>query len=145
MKVERCALVYPQFRSPCPVASALDLVGDKWSLVVLRTIFAGRHRYNELADITEKISTNILADRLARLEAYGLITKRAYQHNPQRFEYHLTRRGADFLPILQQLALWAREHIPDRWSLPDWFAEGKAAQFYPDLGTEDTAFSPRAG
>jgi DNA-binding HxlR family transcriptional regulator len=138
-------LVYPQFRSPCPVASALDLVGDKWSLVVLRTIFAGRHRYNELADITEKISTNILADRLARLEEYGLITKRAYQHNPERFEYHLTERGADFLPVLQQLAIWAREHIPDRWSLPGWFAEGTARQFYPEPGTEGSALNPRAG
>jgi DNA-binding HxlR family transcriptional regulator len=139
-------LTYPQFRSPCPVASALDLVGDKWSLVVLRTIFAGRHRYGELADIAEKISTNILADRLARLEAYGLITKRAYQHNPERFEYYLTKPGADFLPILQQLALWATEHIPDRWSLPAWFAEGASRQFYPEPGNQDAASSnPRAG
>ena len=59
------------FRSPCPVASALDLVGDKWTLVVLRTIFAGRHRYRELADIPERISTNILADRLARWRNSG--------------------------------------------------------------------------
>jgi DNA-binding HxlR family transcriptional regulator len=122
--------LYPDFRSPCPVASALDLVGDKWSLVVLRTIFAGRHRYGELADISEKISSNILADRLARLEQYGLISKRTYQHNPERFEYHLTRSGADFLPVLQQLAVWARAHIPDRWSLPDWFAAGRPEQFY---------------
>jgi DNA-binding HxlR family transcriptional regulator len=138
--------MYPQFRSPCPVASALDLIGDKWSLVVLRTIFAGRHRYSELADITEKISTNILADRLARLEAYGLITKRAYQRNPVRFEYYLTKPGADFLPVVQQLALWAKEHIPDRWSLPAWFAEGAPGQFYPEPGRKDVASpNPAAG
>ena len=123
--------MYPQFRSPCPVASALDLVGDKWTLVVLRTIFAGRHRYGELADISEKIASNILADRLARLEEYGLVTRRPYQEHPTRFEYSLTKAGADMLPILQQLALWASEHIPDRWTLPPWFAEGSAEQFYP--------------
>ena len=123
--------MYPQFRSPCPVASALDLVGDKWTLVVLRTIFAGRHRYGELADISEKIASNILADRLARLEEYGLVTRRPYQEHPVRFEYSLTRAGADMLPILQQLALWASEHIPDRWSLPPWFAEGSKRDFYP--------------
>jgi DNA-binding HxlR family transcriptional regulator len=84
--------VWPDFRSPCPVASALDIVGDKWSLVVLRTIFAGRHRY----------------------------------------EYHLTERGADLLPVLQELALWSRRHIEGRWPLPDWFAKGTAKQFYPE-------------
>ena len=67
--------MWPEFRSRCPVASALDIVGDRWSLIVLRTIFAGRHRYRDLADIPERISTNILADRLERLEGYGLVTK----------------------------------------------------------------------
>ena len=119
------------FRSPCPVASALDVVGDKWSLVVLRTIFAGRHRYRELADIPERISTNILADRLARLEEFGLVTKRAYQNNPARHEYRLTRAGADMLPILQALANWSLKHIPDRWGQPGWFANGKPGDFYP--------------
>jgi DNA-binding HxlR family transcriptional regulator len=124
--------LFPAFRSPCPVASALDLVGDKWSLVVLRTIFAGRHRYGEIADTPEGISSNILAERLARLEEFGLIAKRPYQDSPARFEYSLTTVGADLLPVLQQLALWAREHIPDRWALPDWFAQGKPEDFYPD-------------
>ena len=119
------------FRSPCPVASALDVVGDKWSLVVLRTIFAGRHRYRGLADIPERISTNILADRLARLEELGLVTKRAYQNNPARHEYRLTQAGADMLPILQALANWSLQHIPDRWGQPEWFANGKPADFYP--------------
>jgi DNA-binding HxlR family transcriptional regulator len=124
--------VWPQFRSPCPVASALDLVGDKWSLVVLRTIFAGRRRYGELAGMAEKISTNILADRLERLESYGLISKAAYQDNPVRFEYSLTRRGADLLPVLQELARWSRRHIEDRWELPGWFSDAKPEQFYPE-------------
>jgi DNA-binding HxlR family transcriptional regulator len=123
--------VWPEFRSRCQVASALDIVGDRWSLIVLRTIFAGRHRYRDLAAIPERISTNILADRLERLEAYGLVTKRPYQQNPLRHRYQLTKRGADLLPVLQELAAWAANHIPDRWAAPPWFVEGKPRQFYP--------------
>lgn len=126
--------MWPEFRSKCPVASALDIVGDKWTLVVLRTIFAGRHRYGELADIPERISTNILADRLERLEHYGLVTKSAYQQNPVRYQYRLTAKGADLLPVLQELAAWAARHIPGRWSTPRWFDEGKPEHFYPARG-----------
>lgn len=122
---------YPEFRSQCPVASALDLLGDKWTLVVLRTILAGRHRYGELLDVPERIATNILADRLDRLERYGLATKTAYQENPARYEYWLTERGADLLPVLQALAVWSDKHIPDRWSSPAWFTEGRPENFYP--------------
>jgi DNA-binding HxlR family transcriptional regulator len=119
------------FRSPCPVASALDLFGDKWTLVVLRTIFAGRHRYSELAGMPERISTNILADRLARLQELGLVSRKEYRANPSRHEYRLTRRGADLLPVLQAFAAWSARHIPDRWASPQWFTEGKAEHFYP--------------
>lgn len=123
--------MYPTFRSNCPVASALDLVGDKWTLVVLRTIFAGRHRFQDIADIPERIASNILADRLARLEEYGLVDKRAYQDAPTRYEYRLTPKGADLLPVLQALAVWAARHIPERWPAPAWFTAGKPHDFYP--------------
>jgi DNA-binding HxlR family transcriptional regulator len=122
--------VWPEFRSKCPVASAVDIIGDKWTLVVLRTIFAGPHRYHELSEIPEKIATNILADRLDRLELYGLITKSPYQENPTRYDYRLTRRGADLLPVLQGLAAWAGQHIPGRWESPPWFSKGKPEDFY---------------
>jgi len=122
------------FRSPCPVASALDLFGDKWTLIVIRTIFAGRHRYGELAAIPEKISTNILADRLARLEELRLISRREYQASPQRYEYHLTRAGADLLPVLQAFAAWSARHIPERWASPKWFTDGAPSDFYPTGG-----------
>jgi DNA-binding HxlR family transcriptional regulator len=119
------------FRSPCPVASALDVLGDRWTLVVLRTIFAGRHRYGELAEMPERVASNILADRLARLEEHGLVSKRPYQLKPVRHEYSLTRAGADLLPVLQALAAWSSAHIPGRWAPPTWFVEGKPADFYP--------------
>lgn len=125
---------YPDFRSQCPVASALDILGDKWTLVVLRTIFAGRHRFGELLDVPERIATNILSDRLERLEQYGLVTRTAYQESPTRHEYRLTERGADLLPVLQALAAWSGEHIPDRWTPPPWFIEGRPEHFYPRKG-----------
>jgi DNA-binding HxlR family transcriptional regulator len=119
------------FRSPCPVSSALDVVGDKWTLVVLRTIFAGRHRFGELLDTPERISTNILTDRLTRLEGFGLISKKRYQTGPERYEDSLTERGADLLPVLQALADWSTRHIPGRWGQPDWFVGAKPSAFYP--------------
>jgi DNA-binding HxlR family transcriptional regulator len=120
-----------EFRSQCPVATALDIFGDRWTLVVLRTIFAGRHRYGDLLKMPEGISTNILADRLALLEREGLVTASPYQANPVRNEYHLTEKGADLLPVLQALSLWALKHVPGRWTPPEWFRTGSAADFYP--------------
>ncbi|MEX0853493.1 MAG: helix-turn-helix domain-containing protein [Bauldia sp.] len=121
----------PEFRSQCPVASALDFFGDRWTLVVLRTILAGRRRYSEIAAIPEKIATNVLADRLERLEAYGLISKAPYQTNPRRYRYSLTAKGADVLPVLQALAAWSAAHVPDRWTSPAWFVDGRPRDFYP--------------
>lgn len=120
---------YPAFRSPCPVASALDLFGDKWTLVVLRTIFAGASRFGELTAISEKIATNILADRLDKLEAYGLIGKTAYSDSPVRYRYWLTEAGSEILPILQAMAAWSARHIPGRWESPGWFTHGIPASF----------------
>jgi DNA-binding HxlR family transcriptional regulator len=94
-------------------------------------MFAGRRRYGELAEMPERVSSNILADRLARLEEHGLVSKRPYQTNPVRYEYALTRAGADLLPVLQALAGWSAKHIPGRWAAPKWFVEGKPEDFYP--------------
>ena len=119
------------FRSPCPVASALDIFGDRWTLVVLRTIFAGRTRYGDILKMPEKISTSILANRLALLEREGLISSIAYQQNPVRFDYRLTAKGADLLPVLQAMAAWAVSYIPGRWAMPDWFANSEPSKFHP--------------
>src|SRR5262249_57114284 len=82
-------------RSSCAVASTLDIVGDKWSLLVIRDLFAGKSTYGELLDAPERIPTNILADRLRRLENAGIIEKKAYQERPVRFAYALTAKGRD--------------------------------------------------
>ncbi len=108
-------------RSGCPIASTLDLVGDRWTLVILRDMINGKSRYSEFLDSPERITTNILADRLTRMETEGLIEKTPYQTRPQRFEYALTRKGRDLHPVLQAMCRWANRHIPDTWVPPKAF------------------------
>ena len=100
-------------RSPCPIAGALDVLGDAWSLLVIRDlIFYDKHRFADFLASPEGISTNILAERLARLERCGLIERRQYQDHPPRDEYFLTARGHDLLPVLRELIKWGKAHVP---------------------------------
>jgi len=99
-------------RSPCPIANTLDLVGDKWSLLVVRDLLRGKATYSELVNSFERIPTNILADRLRRLEAAGIITSSAYQERPVRYAYTLTEKGAELGDILRALVQWGKRHIP---------------------------------
>ena len=99
-------------RSPCPVASTLDLVGDKWSLLVIRDLLAGPRTYGELLDSPEGIPTNILADRLKRLEGAGLVLKSAYQERPVRYAYALSDKGAELGDVLIALVRWGKRHVP---------------------------------
>jgi DNA-binding HxlR family transcriptional regulator len=99
-------------RSVCPIANTLDLVGDKWSLLVVRDLLHGKRTYGELLDSPEGIPTNILADRLRRLEDAGLIASSAYQDRPVRYAYSLTEKGAELGNILLALVQWGKRHIP---------------------------------
>ena len=106
-------------RSPCPVASTLDLVGDKWSLLVVRDLMHGKSTYGELADSPERIPTNILADRLKRLEQAGVVVKSAYQERPVRFAYALSEKGMALGDVLLALVRWGKKHIPGTRTLTD--------------------------
>src|SRR5829696_10256739 len=99
-------------RSTCPVAGALDLVGDRWTLLVVRDLLRGKRRYGDLAASAERIPTNILADRLRRLEQAGLVERRQYSERPPRYEYRLTRMGKDLAPAVRILAEWGLRHVP---------------------------------
>jgi DNA-binding HxlR family transcriptional regulator len=111
------------FRSDCPIASALDIVGDRWSLVVIRNLMLGARSYGDLLKAREKIATNILSDRLARLEAAGLVAATSPKATGARGGYRLTRSGGELLPVLQQLALWGERHLPGREETPEWFLQ----------------------
>ncbi len=100
-------------RSSCPIAGALDLVGDKWTLVVVRDLLLlGKHQYGELAASAEGIPSNVLADRLSRLLAAGLVEKARYTDRPPRYRYVLTEKGRQLAPVLGALADWGERHLP---------------------------------
>jgi DNA-binding HxlR family transcriptional regulator len=99
-------------RSACAVANTLDLVGDKWSLLVVRDLLHGKRTYGELADSPEGIPTNILAERLKRLESAGIITSAPYQERPVRYAYTLTKKGTALGEVLLAIVRWGKEYIP---------------------------------
>jgi len=104
-------------RSACAIANSLDVVGDKWSLLVVRDLLHGKHTYGELANSPERIPTNILADRLKRLEAAGIIVSTPYQQHPVRYSYTLTAKGSALGDVLLAFVRWGKRHIPGTLTL----------------------------
>jgi DNA-binding HxlR family transcriptional regulator len=99
-------------RSSCPIASALDYVGDKWTLLLIRDVgLFNKHRHKDFQEGPESIPSNLLADRLKRLVEHGLLEKRKYQDHPPRFEYHLTEPGRALIPIVKAMATWSLRHV----------------------------------
>ena len=94
---------------PCPVAAALEVVGERWSLLVIRELFYEVRRFDRIAQATGA-PRNILASRLRDLEAAGVVARSMYSQHPPRYEYHLTRAGRDLLPVLLALREWGQEH-----------------------------------
>lgn len=101
-------------RSRCPVACTLDVLGDRWSLLVVRDLMRGKRRYAEFLESPEGIPTNILADRLKRLAAKGVIRSHRYSQHPPRVEYELTPSGDDLRPIMQAMVEWGVRHAGGR-------------------------------
>jgi DNA-binding HxlR family transcriptional regulator len=99
-------------RSQCPVACALDIVGDRWTLLVIRDLLGGKRRYSEFLASPEKIPTNILAERLRRLEREELISRVPYSTRPLRVEYRLTPEGFELGRAVDALATWGLKHCP---------------------------------
>ncbi|MDO5979994.1 winged helix-turn-helix transcriptional regulator [Flavivirga spongiicola] len=94
-------------RSECPISSSLDLFGDKWSLLIIRDlVFSGLHFYNEFLESGEGIATNILSDRLKKLEENGFITSEKYEHQKTKKLYQLTEKGIGLIPILIEMIAW---------------------------------------
>lgn len=106
-------------RSRCPVACVLDILGDKWTLLVVRDLLFGKHTFKELQDSPEKVPSNILADRLKRLEGQGILCRELYQERPRRYSYHLTEKGMDLRPVMRSLIVWSNRYIPGTYSLAD--------------------------
>lgn len=104
-------------RSECPISSSLDLLGDKWTLLVVRDLLDGKTRFSEFERSPESIPTNILTDRLRRLERAGLLDRRLNESGT-RSTYHPTAVARDLRPILLGLAAWGNDHLDDTWVPP---------------------------
>jgi DNA-binding HxlR family transcriptional regulator len=99
----------------------LDVVGDRWSLIIVRDMLNGKTRFGQFLASPERIATSVLTARLERLEAEGVIEARAYQDKPTRHEYRLTEMGEAMLPILQEVCRWANRFKPETWPAPEAF------------------------
>jgi DNA-binding HxlR family transcriptional regulator len=101
----------PNHRSGCPVTVSLDIFGDRWSLLVIRDLMVRGYRtFKEFREAGEGIATNVLADRLRKLEAAGIITARTQDSDHRKVNYRLTRKGIDLAPVLLELLIWGARH-----------------------------------
>lgn len=96
------------------MACTLDVIGDRWSLLIIRDLILGKHRYAEFAASSEAIPTNILADRLKRLVASGIVKATRYSVHPPRVEYTLTIKGEELRPIVRAMSDWGVKHAGGR-------------------------------
>jgi DNA-binding HxlR family transcriptional regulator len=97
-------------RSRCPVSCTLEIIGDKWTLIVVRDLFGGASKFQDFLASPEGITTSVLAERLKRLERYGIVGKTPYQESPTRYEYFLTPMGQDLAPLMSEIVAWANAH-----------------------------------
>ena len=101
-----------KYRANCPISSALDIIGDKWSLVIIRDLlYFNKKTFKELSNSLENIATNILADRLKGLEEKGILTRNDVKDNKKTKHYKLTKKGFGLKPILLELGKWSTSYI----------------------------------
>lgn len=101
----------PKRRSGCPLNASVEMLGDRWSLLIIRDMMLlGSQTYKEFLESYEGIATNILADRLRRLEAYGIISAEPDSSDGRKLIYRLTAKGIDLAPVLTEMVLWAHRH-----------------------------------
>ncbi|OJJ14362.1 hypothetical protein BKI52_43570 [marine bacterium AO1-C] len=110
-------------RSDCPVSYALDFFGDKWTFLIIRDLmFEGKKFYKDFLNSKEGIATNILSDRLKRLEGIGVIESKVYEKLKTKKEYSLTQKGKDLVPVLVEVMAWSAKHH-DGLAVPPDFVE----------------------
>ncbi|WP_326911261.1 winged helix-turn-helix transcriptional regulator [Sedimentibacter sp. MB31-C6] len=100
-----------QYNLPCNIAQTLNIIGDKWSLLILHQILVGRETYKEIHDELTGIPTNLLSERLKSLEIDGLIKRELYQSHPPRNKYTLTKKGYDLEDVFNSIILWGEKHL----------------------------------
>jgi DNA-binding HxlR family transcriptional regulator len=96
----------------CSIARSLEVIGERWTLLILRDVLLGRHRFDDLVD-SVGVTRTVLTQRLRHLVGEGVLERRAYQRRPERFEYHLTTKGRELMPVIAQLMWWGDRHYPE--------------------------------
>jgi len=98
-------------RSLCPINQAVEIFGDKWTLLIIRDIlFEGKNTYREFLQSKEGIASNILADRLSMMEAEGILVKKSDPGHKQKIIYTLTEKGIDILPVIVEMGMWSAKY-----------------------------------
>ena len=97
----------------CPIARTLDLIGDRWTLLIVRDMFMGKTRFNQFLESSVGLPPKLLSDRLKKLVDNGLVERSVYSQHPLRAEYHLTERGRTLLPVIEEISRWGFEHCFD--------------------------------
>lgn len=107
------------FRSDCPISSALDLFGDKWSLLIIRDlVYFGERTFKNFSEADEKISSARLSDRLCKLDKLGLLIKSKHPTNKKVYLYNLTEKGKDLFPVIAEYIRWSNKHLNDHIAEP---------------------------
>ena len=120
----------------CSVAAALEVVGDPWTLLILRDAFAGGRRFEQWQEGLG-VARNVLAARLKTLVAHGVLDKRAYSEHPPRYEYGLTAKGRDLFAVMMTMADWGARHVYGAAGCPSQFVHKACGQlFTPSLVCE---------
>ena len=96
----------------CSIARGLEAIGDRWTLLVIRDLFLGLRRFEDLQRDLD-VARNVLTDRLGRLVDEGIVERRLYQERPERYEYRLTAKGLDLWPVMISLLKWGDRYAPD--------------------------------
>ena len=106
-----------RYGQSCPVAKTLELIGDRWTLLIVRDLLPGTRRFQDLLSSLSGIAPNILSDRLKLMEEHALVSRRLYSEHPPRAEYELTAKGKELGVIVGALAAWGSRHVYKRSSL----------------------------
>jgi DNA-binding HxlR family transcriptional regulator len=106
-----------RYGQSCPVAKTLELIGDRWTLLIVRDLLRGTRRFQDLLESLAGIAPNILSDRLKLMEQHALVSRRLYSEHPPRAEYDLTPKGKELAVVVGALAAWGSRHVEKRASL----------------------------
>ncbi|MAZ30795.1 MAG: transcriptional regulator [Flavobacteriales bacterium] len=99
------------FRSNCPISSSLDVIGDKWTMVIIRDLFLGKKTFKEFSNSSEKMSSSILAQRLKSMVQYKIIVRKDLISNKKTKHYELTESGKSLEPLMNFLSSWGDEYL----------------------------------